>query len=364
MAFTDATASALNQAVEVGIGRNKPSALMIQRLKESNQVFSGFKTFHQMKETFPLLVDEDGNRKPFERFLKDVQAVNEKYNTHYLMAEYNFAVTSSEMAAKWEQFEEDGDRYDLQYRTAGDNRVRSSHRKLDGVTLPPSSSFWDEYFPPNGWRCRCTVVQVRKGKYDTSDERRAIEEGNQATAGKHQEMMRFNPGKRAACFPAYNPYTISKCTTCPNGNNGNQKLAADIPGNELCAACKVIREMKKQNIKGAIVAAKPLQGTVISNPDFPHEIKISGKSIKEWINQPHKHFKEKNRMLLDIKKVMKEAKYVGSMTYHKNEKVKLSHIFEVSVGGEASWIITREYVNGEFYLHSISDSPRVKEKAT
>lgn len=308
MAFTDVTASALNQAVETGITQARPSAIMIQRLKESNYVFSGFKTFHEMKETFPLLVDENGNRKPFKQFLKEVQTVNEKYNAHYLRAEYNFAVTSSEMAAKWEQFEEDGDRYDLQYRTAGDDRVRESHRKLDGVTLPPSSKFWDEYFPPNGWKCRCTVVQVRKSKYGSSDEHRAMEDGNQATGGKHEEMMRFNSGKRMACFPAYNPYTISKCSTCPKGN---MKLAADIPTNELCSACKMIREMKKEDVKTARIAAKPLQGTVVSNPDFPHEIRISGNTIKEWTNQPHKHFKEKNRMLLDIKKVMKNAKYLG-----------------------------------------------------
>lgn len=248
-AFTDATASALNQAVEEGIRQQAPSPLMVKRLKESNYVFSGFKTFHEMKEAFPLLVDEEGNRKPFKQFLEEVQTVNGKYNEHYLRAEYNFAVTSSEMAAKWEQYEADGDRYDLQYRTVGDDRVRPAHRKLDGVTLPPSSGFWDHYFPPNGWKCRCTVVQVRKGKYPTSDEHRAIEDGNQATAGKHQEMMRFNPGKQAACFPAYNPYTIGKCATCPKASNGNQKLAADLPDNELCAGCKVIRAMKKQDAK-------------------------------------------------------------------------------------------------------------------
>lgn len=244
VAFTESTAAALNEAVEVGIAQSKPSAIMQQRLKESNYVFSGFKTFHEMKETFPLLVDEEGNRKPFKQFLNEVQTVNEKYNSHYLRAEYNFAVTSSEMAAKWEQFEEGGDRYDLQYRTVGDDKVRASHRKLDGVTLPPSSPFWDEYFPPNGWRCRCTVVQVRKGKYAASNEQQAIENGNQATGGKHEEMMRFNPGKRMACFPAYNPYTVSKCNSCPKGD---MKLAADIQSNELCAACKVIREIKRED---------------------------------------------------------------------------------------------------------------------
>lgn len=68
--------------------------------------------------------------------------------------------------------------------------------------------------------------------------------GSQATAGKHQEMMRFNPGKQMACFPFYNPYTISRCKDCPD-RPGTLKLAK-MPDNELCAACKVIREMTRR----------------------------------------------------------------------------------------------------------------------
>lgn len=57
------------------------------------------------------------------------------------------------MAAKWEKFEEDGDRYNLQYRTAGDDKVRPEHAALNGVTLPMSDPFWESYYPPNGWNC-------------------------------------------------------------------------------------------------------------------------------------------------------------------------------------------------------------------
>ena len=54
------------------------------------------------------------------------------------------------MAAKWENYAEDGDDYLLQYRTAGDDKVRPEHAELNGVTLPQSDSFWDTYYPPNG----------------------------------------------------------------------------------------------------------------------------------------------------------------------------------------------------------------------
>lgn len=243
--FVSTTASVLNKAVDEGIRTTPPSDKMAENLKNSNLVFSGFKTFHQLNEAFPSLLDADGNRKPFEQFLKEVQTVDETYNSQYLKAEYNFAVASAQMAAKWEKFAADGDRYHLQYRTAGDDKVRDSHDKLRNITLPVSSPFWDEYFPPNGWGCRCTVVQVRKSKYPVSNEQDALNKGSQATAGKHQELFRFNPGKQQACYPAYNPYTIKKCTTCSK----NSFKLARVPDNELCAACKVIRQMKDEREK-------------------------------------------------------------------------------------------------------------------
>lgn len=241
--FIRTHAEVLDDAVDFSIRQRPLDDISVQRLKDSNYVFSGFKTFHELNEAFPSLLDKDGNRKPFERFLNDVQKINENYNKWYLKAEYNFAMSSADMAARWQGWwdDEDRDRYLLQYRTVGDKRVRKVHRALHNVTLPITSRFWDEYFPPNGWNCRCTVARVRKGKYPESDEAQAMLAGSQATAGKHQEMMRFNPGKQMACFPAYNTYTISKCKDCPN-RPGKLKLAK-VPGNELCAACKVIKGM-------------------------------------------------------------------------------------------------------------------------
>lgn len=126
---------------------------MRERLTRSNYIFSGIKTFHELNEAFPSLLDENGDRKPFERFLNDVRKIDETYNANYLHAEYNFVQASAEMAAKWEQYSEDGDRYLLQYRTAHDDKVRPEHAALDRITLPIGDPFWESYYPPNGWNC-------------------------------------------------------------------------------------------------------------------------------------------------------------------------------------------------------------------
>ena len=210
---------------------------MRSRLQESDWIFSGMKTFHELNEAFPSLLDENGERKPFERFLKDVQSIDERYNRNYLRAEYNYAEASAEMAARWEDFQEDGDEYNLQYRTAGDDKVRPEHAALHGVTLPMSDPFWDEYYPPNGWNCRCTVVQVLKDKYPVTDREEAYARGREALAKDTKGMFRFNSGKQGKAFPDYNPYTLSKCTTCTRKLN----LMKGIPENELCAECIFLR---------------------------------------------------------------------------------------------------------------------------
>ncbi len=235
-------ADVLDHAVDVSLREVPLDEVSVRRLKDSNYVFSGIKTFHELNEALPSLVGDDGQIKPFNRFLNEVQRIHQSYNVNYLRTEYNLAQASSLMAARWHKFEQDGDRYLLQYRTVGDKRVRRSHRMLHGITLPITSKFWDEYFPPNNFGCRCSAVQVRKGKYPESNEQEALKLGMEATAGKYREMFLFNPGKTMTCFPAYNAYTRKACATCRQ-RPGNMELASNIPDNELCRACQVMKGM-------------------------------------------------------------------------------------------------------------------------
>ncbi len=186
---------------------------------------------------------KNGERKPFERFLNDVRKIDETYNRNYLRAEYNFVTASAEMAAKWEGFMEDGDRYNLQYRNQMDDRVRPEHAAIDRVTLPPSDPFWEEFYPPNGWNCRCTVVQVLKSKYPVTPHDEAMRLGDAALQRDTKGIFRFNPGIEQKTFPDYNPYTIRRCRDC-NIAKGKAKFARLTPlDNELCEACTLLHQM-------------------------------------------------------------------------------------------------------------------------
>lgn len=234
--FINAHTSILDSTFE----KVEMSDAMRRRLQRSDYIFSGMKTFHELNEAFPSLLDENGNRKPFEQFLNDVQSIDSTYNQNYLRAEYNFVQASAQMAAKWESFMQDGDRYNLQYRTAGDKKVRPEHAALDRVTLPITDPFWEEYYPPNGWNCRCTVVQVRKSKYPVTPHDEAMALGEEATNKDTKGIFRFNAGLEQKSVPDYNPYTIRRCRDCDIAK-GKLKLAF-IPDNELCAACRLLHK--------------------------------------------------------------------------------------------------------------------------
>ncbi len=252
--FIGTHASALDSAFQ----KVEMSDAMRRRLTRSNYIFSGMKAFHELHEAFPSLLDENGNRKPFERFLNDVRSIDQTYNANYLRAEYNFVAASAEMAGKWEQFMRDGDRYNLQYRTQRDDKVRPEHAALDRVTLPPSDSFWEEFYPPNGWNCRCTIVQVRKSKYPETSHDEAMRLGDEALQRDTKGMFRFNPGIEGKSVPDYNPYTIRRCSTCPIAKGGKGRKLAFVPDNEVCQACTLVHQCEQ--LRGEVI--KHGKGTI------------------------------------------------------------------------------------------------------
>lgn len=188
---------------------------MSQKLKNDAFIFSGLKTHAQLMEATTMLLDDKGKVRNFEQFAHDFNKINKNYNQNYLEAEWQFAISSSQSAANWAKIDETG-RYNLQYRTANDDRVRDNHRVLHDITLPQDDPFWLSYYPPNGWRCRCRAVEVLKSKYEVSDSQKAQELGEKATTqiganGKNKlEIFRFNPGAEQKLFPPKHPYNKVK----------------------------------------------------------------------------------------------------------------------------------------------------------
>lgn len=331
-----------------GIKHEVPEALT-QALDKNVFVFSGLKTYHELKQASLLLKDENGGIKPYKQFELEMTKLHQAYNVNYLQAEYNFATASAQMAAKWNDFEQDGDDYNLQFRTAADEKVRSSHQALHDTTLPASDPFWNEYIPPLDWNCRCTVVQVLKDKYPLSNSTQAILEGEKATTrlGKdgvnRAAMFRFNPGKQKVIFPEKHPYFKVKQRVM---NVINDLLNKTKPSLEV----KKLRLWAKQNIAGKAV----------KHPELTQIIKITNTGIKEYLNQPHSQYKQKNELIKRLKETIESSNYLGKSDFHKsNTGILYSHIFEIEIDNKKSWLIARENTAGSINFYSISESEKV-----
>lgn len=229
-ALIRATYDTLMEGVNKGI-QTKVTPEFRSALEENTFIFSGFKTHQELKEANDLLMGEYGGLKPYGQFAQDVRKIHENYNELYLRAEYRFAQQSATMASKWASWERRGVEM-LQYRTAADDHVRPEHAALDGITRPRTDKFWDTMMPPNGWRCRCTVVPVDAADATETPAdvaQRAAESVNQKPK---QKIFNFNPGKVRKVFPPKHPYLPKGCGDCDK----NLKLAYD-PSSEKCQAC-------------------------------------------------------------------------------------------------------------------------------
>jgi SPP1 gp7 family putative phage head morphogenesis protein len=161
----DALVAALMQAVNdnfiVEDLEAETAQVLLNMLRENVFIFSGAKTYQELRQFSALLLNEAGEIVPFSEFLTEARKLSDVFTAH-LQAEYNHAVASSQMAAKWQRITQEKEASPmLRYNTALDERVRPTHAALEGITLPVDHDFWKTNYPPNGWNCRCDVDQIQ-----------------------------------------------------------------------------------------------------------------------------------------------------------------------------------------------------------
>lgn len=205
--LTTFVSSNLLKGVQTGYGKDlngidytTTDGDMLNHLQKNVWLFGGAKVWNQQQEMSNMITDDEGKVKPFNQFKAEVLEVYERYNATWLAAEYNHAVASSQMAATWVRINEDKDVYpNLRYQTIRDNHVRPEHQALEGVTKPINDSFWNKYYPPNGWGCRCDVIQVGGDVKITADEKIKYP----ADAPK---IFQTNCAKQKIVYPNEHPY--------------------------------------------------------------------------------------------------------------------------------------------------------------
>lgn len=86
-------------------------------------------------------------------------------STRRLRTIYRANVRSARAAGQWERIERTRRALPyLLYQLGPSERHRPHHEAKSGWVLPADDPFWAEWFPPNGWGCKCWVRQIGRAE--------------------------------------------------------------------------------------------------------------------------------------------------------------------------------------------------------
>lgn len=174
-----------------------PDAEMLTRLTRDVWQFSAAKNYQELRDLTDALKDENGKLVNFDAFKEKAGTICDKFNATWLKTEYNFAIASAQNAARWNDFMKDKDILPfLEYQTVGDDHVRDSHKLLDGIIKNIDNPWWDTHYPPNGWGCRCEVIQAPGVMYESKE----------TPVINIPPMFRTNLANTGIIFPKNHPY--------------------------------------------------------------------------------------------------------------------------------------------------------------
>ena len=180
---------------------------------------------------------------------------------------------------------------------------------------------------PNGWNCRCNVVQVLRDDYPMSDPATAKAAGDACTDDPKARIFRYNPGQELTIFPKKHPYLPKGC--------GNCKVKSSIglvwgrgEGKDACICCrhltaqflslarkKALQERKEKKLEpvkikdpqlisvGKLYLGNQDRDNLVAHCKTPHEVLVA-RSIDRYIPiMRHKrdedivpsHFSDKKR---------------------------------------------------------------------
>lgn len=192
---------AVSDAKKWNMAYNAPDHILQAELRTNVWQFSGAKTATQMAALRAKLTDKD-TIKSFADFKREALKIDSEYNLNWLKTEYNQALNGAASAAQWHDLQANKDLFPyLIYRTVGDERVRTSHKGMEGIKRHIDDAFWKQYYPPNGWMCRCTVEQTADDS-DMADRDKAMQKAAKATP----KSFRNNISETKKLFGEKHPY--------------------------------------------------------------------------------------------------------------------------------------------------------------
>lgn len=204
--MNDATAKGLSKG-EFSIDHNRG---FLDAVKHANEIFAAFKTHAMGKSMASKLLDDNGNLKPFDKWMKDISSISSHHVGSWLKTEYNTAVLRAHNAADWRSFVENKDIMpNLRWMPTTSPDAEAVHRGYweKKLTLPVEHPFWNKHHPGDRWNCKCSLES-------TDDPASPDDVLDDLPIEPAQRGLENNPGKDGKMFNDTHPYFPKNCNQC------------------------------------------------------------------------------------------------------------------------------------------------------
>lgn len=191
----------INEAARKGLdesGTVDPDDDFRTAILRNNEVFVAFKVHRMQNDMARLLLDSNGNLKPFEQWRKEVMPIASHQVGQWLRTEYNTAVLRAHQAADWQQFEREKDVLpNLRWMPSTSVNPGKDHMVFWGTVRPIDDPFWNEHRPGDRWNCKCDLSSTDDPVTEIPDFTRK---------DNPHPGLDNNPGKDGKLFSDTHPY--------------------------------------------------------------------------------------------------------------------------------------------------------------
>ena len=183
----------------------------------NNEVFAAFKVHRMQNDMAKLLLDSNGNLKPFGQWRKEVIPIASHQVGHWLRTEYNTAVLRAHQAADWQQFEREKDVLpNLRWMPSTSVNPGKDHMIFWNTVRPIDDPFWSQHRPGDRWNCKCDL---------SSTDDPVTEIPGFTTKDNPHPGLDNNPGKDGKLFSDTHPYIAN---AYPGAKKAVKKLMGEL----------------------------------------------------------------------------------------------------------------------------------------
>jgi len=145
----------------------------------------------------------------------------------------------------------------LMYDAVDDFRTRPLHAKWDRTVLPVKHTWWNSHYPPNGYNCRCGVIQLSAEEVEALGlqvAREAPDDGQRKWTNPRTGDVHYNPNGLDPGFE-HNAGKSLKWHLKEVAAQKEAMLAADMKAAAQKAEAQALAEAKKISDEGTAAAA-------------------------------------------------------------------------------------------------------------